>query len=126
MVSLCGGLVTVDEQSGIVRLVHYTTQESLERTKEYWFPNAETNIVNICITYLSFSIFKKGIPETDDEFERRLQSNPLYDYAMHNWGHHARIASMSCHGIVSRVYRLSPDIWIQTRILSPVFRSPVL
>ena len=100
MVSLCGGLVTVDEQSGIVRLVHYTTQEYLERTKEHWFPNAETDIANICVTYLSFSVFEKGIPETDDEFERRLQSNPLYDYATHNWGHHARIASMSCQGVM--------------------------
>jgi len=100
MVSLCAGLVTVDEESGIVRLVHYTAQEYLERTKEYWFPNAETDITNVCITYLSFSVFENGICETDDEFERRLQSNPLYDYATHNWGHHACIASMSCHGIV--------------------------
>jgi len=100
MVSLCAGLVTVDEESGIVRLVHYTAQEYLERTKEYWFPNAETDITNVCITYLSFSVFENGICETDDEFERRLQSNPLYDYATHNWGHHACIASMSCHGIM--------------------------
>jgi hypothetical protein len=27
MVSMCAGLVTVDEESKIIRLVHYTTQE---------------------------------------------------------------------------------------------------
>jgi hypothetical protein len=27
MVSVCAGLVTVDEESDIIRLVHYTTQE---------------------------------------------------------------------------------------------------
>jgi hypothetical protein len=30
MVSVCAGLVTVDEQSNIIRLVHYTTQQFLE------------------------------------------------------------------------------------------------
>lgn len=28
-----------------------------------------------------------------EELEERLQSNPLYDYASHNWGHHARKGS---------------------------------
>jgi hypothetical protein len=30
MVSVCAGLVTVDEDSNIIRLVHYTTQEYFE------------------------------------------------------------------------------------------------
>jgi len=33
MVSVCAGLVTVDEESDIMRLVHYTTQEYFERTQ---------------------------------------------------------------------------------------------
>ncbi len=28
----------------------------------------------------------------DADFEERLHSNPFYDYAAHNWGHHARKA----------------------------------
>ena len=32
MVSVCAGLVVVDEQSDIIRLVHYTTQEYFEKT----------------------------------------------------------------------------------------------
>ena len=46
MVSVCCGLVTVDEESGIIRLVHYTTQEYFERTRSRWFPNAETDITS--------------------------------------------------------------------------------
>ena len=38
MVSVCAGLVTVDEESNIIRLVHYTTQEYFERTQKHWFP----------------------------------------------------------------------------------------
>ena len=50
--SVCAGLVTIDEQSGIIRLVHYTTQEYFERTWASWFPNAQMDIANFCITYL--------------------------------------------------------------------------
>jgi hypothetical protein len=99
MVSVCAGLVTVDEESGIIRLVHYTTQEYFERTQSQWFPQAQANITTICVTYLSFDEFERGICQNDDEFEKRLQSNNLYDYAAHNWGHHAREASTLCQGI---------------------------
>jgi hypothetical protein len=58
MVYVCAGLVTVDEESNIIRLVHYTTQECFERTQNDWFPNAETDVTIICVTYLSFRVFK--------------------------------------------------------------------
>src|SRR5687767_5347686 len=37
IVSVCAGLVTIDEESGIIRLVHYTTQEYFQRTQARWF-----------------------------------------------------------------------------------------
>ncbi|KAJ4182613.1 hypothetical protein NW759_017119 [Fusarium solani] len=89
MVSVCAGLVTVDEESGIIRLVHYTTQEYLKRTRERWFLDPESVITTTCVTYLSFNVFEAGFCKTDYEFEERLRSNPFYDYAAHNWGHHA-------------------------------------
>ncbi|KAH8743816.1 hypothetical protein F5883DRAFT_440557, partial [Diaporthe sp. PMI_573] len=88
MVSVCAGLVTVDEESGIIRLVHYTTQEYLEQTQKHWFPEAESAITTICVTYLSFRVFEAGFCKTDKEFKERLRSNPLYNYAACNWGHH--------------------------------------
>lgn len=96
MVSVCAGLATVDEESGIIRLVHYTTQEYFERKKNDWFRDAETDITKICVTYLSFSVFESGYSRSDEEFEKRLHSNPLYIYAAQNWGHHARVASLPC------------------------------
>jgi hypothetical protein len=90
MVSVCAGLVTVYEESGIIRLVHYTTQEYFERTRKRWFPDAETDIATMCVTYLSFNEFKGGFCQNDRDFEERLLENPLYDYASQNWGHHAR------------------------------------
>ena len=93
MVTFCAGLVTVDEESGIIRLVHYTTQEYFEQTQSSWFPRAEIEISTICITYLSFSVFESGFCESHRKLENRLQQNPLYDYAAKNWGYHARAAS---------------------------------
>ncbi|KAJ6790264.1 hypothetical protein PWT90_06580 [Aphanocladium album] len=97
VISICAGLVTVDENKGTVRVVHYTTQQYLERTQRKWFPDAENDIATKCITYLSYSGFSSGFCRTDAEFEERLRVNCLYDYAAHNWGKHARAAS-TCNG----------------------------
>lgn len=90
MVSVCAGLVTVDEKSDVIRLVHYTLQEYFEKTQKCWFPDAEFDITRTCLTYLSFKAFETGSCQTDEEFEKRLRLNPLYNYATHNWGHHAQ------------------------------------
>ncbi|KAF4451437.1 hypothetical protein F53441_5605, partial [Fusarium austroafricanum] len=89
MVSVCAGLVTVDEESGIIRLVHYTTQEYLKWTQEQWFEDPESVITTTCVTYLSFAVFETGFCKMGHKFEERLRSHPFYDYAAHNWGHHA-------------------------------------
>ncbi|RYP49030.1 hypothetical protein DL768_005170 [Monosporascus sp. mg162] len=101
MVSVCAGLVTVDEESGIIRLVHYTTQEYFIKTQGQWFPNVQADITAICVTYLSFNIFEKGFCKTDMEFEERLRLYPLYDYATHNWGHHAREPLTLCQEVIN-------------------------
>ena len=92
--SICAGLITIDTQSDVVQLVHYTTQEYFDKTWKDWFPNAETDITMTCVTYLSFQTFESGFCETDEEFEERHQLYPLYNYAANNWGHHARTASL--------------------------------
>ncbi|RYO97164.1 hypothetical protein DL764_007368 [Monosporascus ibericus] len=46
------------------------------------------------------SSFESGFARTDAVFKNRLESNPFYDYASHNWGHHARLAS-TCQDVLS-------------------------
>ena len=94
MVKACAPLVTVDKESNIIRLVHYTTQEYFEQPQMSWFPNAQANITETCVTYLSFDTFETGFCPTDDKYEARLRSNVLYDYAARNWGYHARTSSI--------------------------------
>jgi len=94
MVSVCAGLVTVDSESDIIRLVHDTTQDYFERNQSRWFPSAEKTIAATCITYLSFDIFKGDAfavqTEMSDERVFMLYfDHPLFLYAAQYWGHHA-------------------------------------
>ncbi|KAF2678030.1 ankyrin [Lentithecium fluviatile CBS 122367] len=86
---VCAGLVVVDQESAVIRLVHYTTQEYFERIRDAWDPGARLHIASTCLTYLSFSIFKTGGCSSDNEFEKRLQEHSFLDYATKHWGEHA-------------------------------------
>lgn len=101
MVSVCAGLVTVNKESGIIRLVHYITQEYFQQTQKRWFPDAETDITKICVSYLSFRSFESGPCQSYDEFKERLQLNKLFDYSANNWGHHARRALTLCPEVIN-------------------------
>ncbi|UKZ54630.1 hypothetical protein TrVGV298_008440 [Trichoderma virens] len=85
---VCLGLVTVDEYSHIIRLAHYTAQQYLERTQNRWSSTANATIARCCLTYLSFNAFGSGACLSDEEFEDRVKSFPLYDYAANCWMHH--------------------------------------
>ena len=113
MVRACKGLVIFEEDSGIIRLVHDTTRAYLathmfcikpqENPATLEDPetsdtqknadamaDAQNTLTAICVTYLSFDAFESGLCQTNEEFEERLRSNPLYNYAAHNWAIHAR------------------------------------
>jgi hypothetical protein len=89
IVSVCAGLVTVDEESNIIRLVPYTTQEYFERIREEWNSSAQLEITVTCLTYLCFDIFKGDACPTDQDYESRLEQNVFLDYAAKHWGQHA-------------------------------------
>ncbi|KAL2841282.1 hypothetical protein BJY01DRAFT_236447 [Aspergillus pseudoustus] len=101
MVSVCVGLVTVDQQSGIIRLAHYTTQEYLERTQGRWFPHAQADITQICLSYLSFDAFQSGTSPSYADYKERLDANPLYHYAACSWGLHACRASAFPESVIT-------------------------
>jgi ankyrin repeat protein len=88
IMSVCAGLVTVDEESKTIRLVHYTTQKFFEKSGGKWFPNGQEQLCESCLTYLSYDVFD-GYCENDEDFEKRLHDYPLYRYASQEWVHHA-------------------------------------
>ncbi|KAH8623206.1 hypothetical protein IG631_22363 [Alternaria alternata] len=94
IVASCLGLVTVDDDSDIIRLVHYTTQEYLQRTLDRWFSGAEAMITDVCITYLCLNRYT--CPAQLDPTE----DSAWYAYTAKNWGHHARRAPSSLERVV--------------------------
>lgn len=57
LISVCAGLVTVDEHHNNIRLVHYTTLQYFERSLPEWAPHAKADITQTCLDYLSMDAF---------------------------------------------------------------------
>ena len=83
LVSICAGLVTVDTESKIIRLVHYTTQEFFERFRDSRFPTAQADITLICLAYLSFD-------HSSYEYIYYWEKTPFLQYATRYWRDHMR------------------------------------
>ena len=115
MTTVCAGLIAVDEESDIVRLVHYTTQDYFGKIRLRWMPNGDADIASACLTCLSFDYFetRPNLSKPRDtniisESTKRIlldlkhiaQSNAISqsyaafrDYAVRYWGSHARETS---------------------------------
>ncbi|PYH96005.1 hypothetical protein BO71DRAFT_428487 [Aspergillus ellipticus CBS 707.79] len=85
--SLCAGLVVFDQNSRVIRLVHYTTKEFL--LENPILHDAEVQISMVSLTYLFFDVFSSGRSTGQQAFIRRLRLYPLHHYAAQNWGAHA-------------------------------------
>ncbi|KAF8250889.1 ankyrin [Wilcoxina mikolae CBS 423.85] len=92
LTSLCAGLVVVEEESKLVRLVHYTTEEFFQRCRTKRFPGAHKSIALHCITYLSYDVFAEGPCVDYAAMRHREEEFFLFFYAANNWGHHVREA----------------------------------
>ncbi|RPA71970.1 hypothetical protein BJ508DRAFT_232015, partial [Ascobolus immersus RN42] len=98
MITACNGLVTHEEGSGTMRLVHYTAQEYLEREQRSWLPQAQIVLSMTCLSYLQFDLYPNSSTLPDwTEYDKRLNrmrdgTFPLYQYAVRNWGYHVREA----------------------------------
>ncbi|KAJ7218731.1 ankyrin repeat-containing domain protein [Mycena rebaudengoi] len=77
IVSVCAGLLIVNHA---VRLVHYTTQDYIDRVQPSRFPHAQTEITSQCLTYLSFDDFR--IPRSRDDW-KLYHKHKLLSYASH-------------------------------------------
>ena len=97
MIAVCCGLVIIDTESQIIRLVHYTTQDYFERARGQLFPTAPVELAKACLTYLTLENFSSGSCRTDADMKERLESMPFLNYAAKFWGSHARMARVeSC------------------------------
>ncbi len=54
LIAVCAGLVTMEPESQIVRVVHYTAQDYFEKIRDARWPEARRTIAATCLAYLSY------------------------------------------------------------------------
>ena len=108
LLTCCHGLVAIERETNVIRLVHSTVQQYLNKNKQLLLPDGENSILQTCLTYLSFQEFRRGrcsieslsASETNGvaqgrEITRRcllsdrLEKFPFLRYAATQWGYHA-------------------------------------
>jgi hypothetical protein len=73
LISVCAGIVTIDEKSDIVRLVHYTAQGYLEQR----LTDVKIDIASGCLAYLELEAFREHI-ETFETLMNMWTVYPLF------------------------------------------------
>lgn len=97
MLACCQGLVTIDRESSIIRLAHYSVQEYLTEHSQRLFMNAEASLAGICIRYLLFDTFRDGPWADKHQILELIQRNPFLAYAAPFWGIHVQKSETDPH-----------------------------
>lgn len=80
IVGFCAGLVIIDEETQIIRLVHYTTQDYFRQNGDRLLASAQQDIAISCLTYLLYDRFGDGwIVEADSEEEPESEEEPDHE-----------------------------------------------
>jgi ankyrin repeat protein len=124
IVSVCAGLVTLDEESDHIRLVHYTTQSYFERIRTSRFPGAYSSMAQTCLTYLAFGPFSQRYCMSEDELHTRYEWYPFLKYAARNWGYHVRQGiDRQLHELTLEFLSSSISVLSTAQVLSNLLRD---
>ncbi|OAP57551.1 hypothetical protein AYL99_08289 [Fonsecaea erecta] len=87
VVSSCAGLVTIDSESKIIRLVHYTTQSFLESLGNRLLSDPHDFLASCCLDYLHLDVFARDHGDWYDGPPHSLQF-PFLKYSVQYWNWH--------------------------------------
>ena len=115
IINSCLGLVSIDEQSYTIRLVHLTVKEYLERRRDTMFASGEEATATICLTFLSFDVFYSGL-RIEEYYEQQVymqRQYPFMKYATQYWNSHVQQCSghrifIAVQGLLDRGLGLAP------------------
>ncbi|KAH6873711.1 hypothetical protein BKA70DRAFT_281942 [Coprinopsis sp. MPI-PUGE-AT-0042] len=130
LIAFCRGLVILEEESRLVRLVHYTAKDTVQELLQNSFPHPHSHLATVCMTHLTQCGFQETMISSQQEFIAVRQADPLLTYASDAWAMHARasldvgdmrrrIASFvrECHSFPAFT---GPDLSDYFDILSPL------
>lgn len=92
VITLCAGLVSLENTSQQIRLVHYTAQEYFERNASKLLPSPHSLLATACLTYLSFETFGIGRCQDLELLQEYKEDFGLLRYAAANWFIHVRVS----------------------------------
>ncbi|KAH7207369.1 hypothetical protein DER44DRAFT_746830 [Fusarium oxysporum] len=106
LVSVCCGLVVVDEATDKIRLAHFTTQGYFNMNHQNWLKKGHTNVTLKCLQYLLMpntlrpSNREPGLNDSDNPFEviLRIMKLLLRGYALMNWAKHSKLSETENNG----------------------------
>ncbi|MCJ1282432.1 hypothetical protein MMC26_001755 [Xylographa opegraphella] len=102
LVAVCMGLTSIERGSGIIALVHETTQKYFEYFRRVLFPDADEEISRTCLEYMllvdrttAFRVFAHG-------YEGEIEEFPLLQYAVQFWARHAfKVEDLSLEPLIN-------------------------
>lgn len=81
VLAVCAGLVVVDEETRVIRLVHYTAQEYFSKGKlRGWLPGIEIEIARSCITYLLIPDLHESVLRYHEQWMREEHCGRCVSY----------------------------------------------
>lgn len=92
LASFCAGIVIIDQRAGLVRLVHYTTQEYLEKVRQQRLPPEEC-LASTCLTRLQMASNVPILGSYERHLYTMIHRHPFLEYAGKSWGWHMPLAS---------------------------------
>ncbi|KAI4236949.1 MAG: hypothetical protein L6R40_006001 [Gallowayella cf. fulva] len=114
----CGGLLVVDDETHVVRLVHYTAQEYFDALEDPRFADAHNEIAAESIAYLSYGTVQ-SLTKTEDYSEVVVApegvhlSNRFLLYASRFWAQHAKVGQAAGLKVTIDTYLLrNPRVWL--------------
>ena len=85
VLSCCQGLVVVDKEGSVVRLIHYTLQEYLTGNRNL-FESPHSTIAETCLTYLN----SHQVMALSGSHVQNTQCPPFLEYSSLYWGAHMK------------------------------------
>ncbi|KAF8218034.1 ankyrin repeat-containing domain protein [Mycena galopus ATCC 62051] len=79
ILSVCAGLVIIDEAMSTVRLIHHTTQQYMYTIQPCRFPHAYMEIASRIFTYLAIPEFSNLPESTEEQYELFGKEHPSLD-----------------------------------------------
>jgi ankyrin repeat protein len=90
LIQYCQGLITLDEESEIIRFTHFTVREFLSPPQCQEELLSVVDLAKVCLTYLTFEVFEQGRCRNENSYEKRINDYRFSKYAIQFWGLYTR------------------------------------